>query len=170
MTGSAHMGHSRVKLGAVLLAAVLAVSGWFAFRPERAFIDVAISEAMLPDTLALESSGRFVPRAHEGSGEALIYRRADGSAVVRFSGFRTLNGPDVRVYLLGAADVGSRRQLAAAGYLDLGPLKGNVGDQNYVVPAGTDLSRYTAVAVWCRRFGVNFTTAALTPARTGSRS
>jgi hypothetical protein len=163
------MDHSRLKAGAVLLIAVLAVSGWYAFRPERAFIDVAVSEAMPPEALALQSRGQFVPGAHEGAGQAHIYRRADGSHVVRFSGFRTLNGPDVRVYLLGTANVESRKQLADAGFLDLGPLKGNVGDQNYEVPVGTEMTRYVAVAVWCRRFGVNFTTAALVPARPGNR-
>ena len=155
---------SPTKLGIVLLGVLLAVSGWHVFRPERAFIDASVSEAVPADTLVLQLGGQFMPREHEGQGEAHIYRRADGSHVVRFSHFRTLNGPDLRVYLLGSADVDTRKQLSQKGYLDLGALKGNVGDQNYEIPAGTDLSRYKAIAVWCRRFGVNFTTASFTPA------
>lgn len=154
---------TRLRLGIVLLAAPLGVAGWYAFRPERAFIDVTVSEAAPAGGPALVASGRFEPREHEGVGNARIYRRADGSHVLRFSNFRTLNGPDVRVYLIGAPDVANgNKALASAGYLDLGELKGNVGDQNYDVPAGTDLARYRGVAVWCRRFSVNFTTAALT--------
>ena len=156
---------SRTRIGVLLLGAVLGISGWYAFRPERAFVDASVSEIMPTDTLELQLAGRFEPRAHEGQGDARVYRRADGTLIVRFSRFRTLNGPDVRVYLLGKTDVASRRHLAQAGYLDLGALKGNVGDQTYEIPAGTDLSQYQAVAVWCRRFGVNFTTAALVPAR-----
>jgi hypothetical protein len=40
-------------------------------------------------------------------------------------------------------------------------MKGNIGDQNYDVPADVDLTRYRAVTIWCRRFGVNFGTAPL---------
>jgi hypothetical protein len=49
----------------------------------------------------------------------------------------------------------------AAGFVTLGVLKGNVGNQAYPVPADVDLARFRAVTVWCRRFGVNFATAPL---------
>ena len=42
-----------------------------------------------------------------------------------------------------------------------GALKGNVGDQNYDLPAGVDLTVYRSVTIWCRRFSVNFGTAPL---------
>jgi hypothetical protein len=48
-----------------------------------------------------------------------------------------------------------------AGFVHLGALKGNIGDQNYDVPSDVDLSTHRAVTVWCRRFGVNFGTAPL---------
>jgi len=48
-----------------------------------------------------------------------------------------------------------------SGFVHLGALKGNIGDQNYDVPADVDLSTHRAVTVWCRRFGVNFGTAPL---------
>ena len=51
-----------------------------------------------------------------------------------------------------------------AGFVELGKLKGTDGDQNYEVPADLDLGKYRAVTIWCRRFGVNFGTAPLTPA------
>jgi hypothetical protein len=40
-------------------------------------------------------------------------------------------------------------------------LKGNIGDQNYEIPADTDLSKYQACTIWCKRFSVNFGTAPL---------
>jgi hypothetical protein len=151
----------RLKAGAALLALVLLVAGWYAFRPERAFLDRFVSESAPAADAVLLASGEFAPVAHEGRGSARILRLSDGRRVLRFSAFATLDGPDVRVYLLGAASVRGDRQLAAAGYVDLGQLKGNIGDQNYEIPSGLDISRYAAVAVWCRRFGVNFTEARL---------
>jgi hypothetical protein len=159
---------SRIKFGLALLGVVLAIAVWYAFRPERAFLDVHVSESAPSGMTAVLSSGVFVPLAHEGRGLAEVVQLADGRRMLRFSNFETLNGPDVRVYLLKAASVRGDRELALAGFLDLGELKGNIGDQNYDIPAGTDLSSYRAVSVWCRRFGVNFTSASLvqgTPSR-----
>lgn len=146
----------------VLAAAILAAAAWYAFRPERAFLDRAVNEPMPPAATIL-SSGAFSPRAHEGRGLAQLIELPGGARLLRFSDFETLNGPDLQVYLLGSPDAEGRADLDRVGFLSLGPLKGNVGGQNYPIPPGTDLTRYRAVSVWCRRFGVNFTTAALAP-------
>jgi hypothetical protein len=82
---------------------------------------------------------------------------------VRLTAFETSNGPDVRVYLVAAHDASDNETVTRAGFIDLGAMKGNRGDQNYEVPANIDLSQYQAVTVWCRRFSVNFATAPLTP-------
>lgn len=142
-------------------AAVLGAVAWYFFRPDRAFLDSRVSEPPPAETATVLLSGQFTPRAHEGRGLVQVLEFADGQRVLRFSGFETLNGPDLQVYLIGSAAAARRADLESAGYRSLGPLKGNVGDQNYAIPPGTDLVRYRAVAVWCRRFGVNFTTAVL---------
>jgi hypothetical protein len=49
-------------------------------------------------------------------------------------------------------------------WLSLGALKGNVGDQAYSVPEGTDVTAYKSVVIWCEQFGVLFSPAALAPA------
>jgi hypothetical protein len=46
-------------------------------------------------------------------------------------------------------------------YVSLGKLKGNKGDQNYTLPVGLDLNRYTSVSIWCDRFDVSFGAAPL---------
>ncbi|MGH7675975.1 MAG: DM13 domain-containing protein, partial [Gemmatimonadales bacterium] len=142
---------------------IVAVVGWYYFRPERAFLDTRVSEAAPADTATVLLRGVFVPREHEGRGRAEVLRLADGRRVVRFTEFETLNGPDLQIYLLGSADASGQRDLESHGFLSLGALKGNAGDQNYAIPADADLSKYRAVSVWCRRFGVNFTTAPLAP-------
>jgi Electron transfer DM13 len=109
-------------------------------------------------------SGRFHTNAHETKGVATIYVLDDGRRVLRFTEFSTSNGPDVRVYLVAAADVQEEDAAKQAGFVDLGAMKGNIGDQNYDIPAGLDLTKYRAVSVWCRRFSVNFGAAPLAQA------
>ncbi len=106
-------------------------------------------------------SGRFHTNAHETKGVATIYRLDDGRRVLRLTEFTTSNGPDVRVYLVAASDVQKEDAAKRAGIVDLGALKGNIGDQNYDVPEGLDLSKYRVVSIWCRRFSVNFGAAPL---------
>jgi hypothetical protein len=87
----------------------------------------------------------------------------DGRRVLPFSDFATSNGPDLYVYLVAAQNAADDATVTRAGYVSLGRLKGNKGDQNYVIPPELDLSRYRAVSIWCKRFGVNFAAAALEP-------
>jgi electron transfer DM13 len=109
--------------------------------------------------------GNFRGIAHETKGMAAIYKLPDGKRVLRFSGFETSNGPDVHVYLVAATDAKDDDTVKKSGFIDLGSIKGNIGDQNYELPAGVDLDTYRAVTVWCKRFGVNFATAPLASAK-----
>jgi Electron transfer DM13 len=45
--------------------------------------------------------------------------------------------------------------------VNLGDLKGNIGEQNYAIARDVDLARYRSVVVWCARFHVAFAAAAL---------
>jgi hypothetical protein len=78
------------------------------------------------------------------------------------------NGPDVHVYLVAADDAKDSASVERAGFIDLGSIKGNIGDQNYTLSPDVDLLKYRAVSVWCKRFSVNFGTAPLMPDRTMS--
>jgi hypothetical protein len=48
--------------------------------------------------------------------------------------------------------------------VDLGDLRGNIGSQNYEIPAEVDLSVYDTVMIWCVRFSTGFGQATLEPA------
>ncbi|HEU5171465.1 MAG TPA: DM13 domain-containing protein [Gemmatimonadales bacterium] len=156
-----------------LLVAGLVVLGgaaWYLFRPELLFVDQRVheelattgsaqtGEAAAPVSLA---TGAFHSVAHETRGTAAILD-VGGKRVLRLTDFATSNGPDVRVFLVAAADASDNETVTQAGYVELGKLKGNEGDQNYDVPADLDLAKYRAVTIWCNRFGVNFGTAPLT--------
>jgi len=161
------MRSRKVWVGIIL---VVGLAAWAAFRPERLWIDQTVNESFEtsvqgtstaagePQVLA---SGQFHKGAHETMGAASIYRLANGKRVLRLTNFETSNGPEVHVYLVKAQDALDNDTVKNAGFVDLGDLKGNVGDQNYDVPDDVDLTAYRAVTIWCRRFGVNFGTAPL---------
>ena len=116
-------------------------------------------DAPLPVSPVLLGAGQFVGLAgHTGTGDAGVFRNPDGSHVLRFENFDIENGPDLEVYLVPGADQTS----LAPGAIHLGALKGNVGDQTYVLPSGTELAPgdYTAL-VWCEAFTVEFVGATL---------
>jgi hypothetical protein len=108
-------------------------------------------------------SGQFYSILHPTAGTATIYQMGDGSRVLRFTGFSTSNGPDVHVYMVASDDAKDVATVQHAGFIDLGVIKGNVGDQNYILGPDVDLSKYRAVSVWCKRFSVNFGAARLMP-------
>ena len=157
----------KVWVGAGLVVAVIA---WYAFRPELLFVNTTVSEAF-PTPRAVSASdsassprqlasGAFKGYAHETKGDASIYQ-VNGKRVLRLAKFETSNGPDVHVYLVAAPDAMDDATVKTAGFIDLGPMKGNKGDQNYEVPDNVDLTKYRAVTIWCARFNVNFGTAPL---------
>ena len=147
------------------VAIILSIALWAAFRPERLFVNAKVNEAMPAGSSNLSqtvlSSGSFHSVAHESKGTASIYTLADGKRILRFTNFETSNGPDVHVYLIAANDATDSETVKKAGFLELGSLKGNIGDQNYEIPADADLAKYRAVTIWCKRFSVNFGTAPL---------
>jgi hypothetical protein len=108
-------------------------------------------------------SGIFYSILHPTAGTATIYRLANGTHILRFTNFKTSNGPDVHVYMVAAGDAKNNATVLRAGFIDLGTIKGNIGDQNYTLGPDVDLSKYRAVSVWCKRFSVNFGAAPLTP-------
>jgi hypothetical protein len=149
----------------VPIVVVVLAGAWHAFRPERLVVNQRVDEAMptapaSSPTQALES-GSFYGVLHPTEGTATIYRMGDGTRVLRFTNFMTSNGPDVHVYMVAADDAKDSASVLRAGFIDLGSIKGNVGDQNYALGSDVDLSKYRAVSVWCKRFSVNFGTAPL---------
>ena len=91
---------------------------------------------------------------HQGRGDAFIYQNPDGSYFLRFENFEVTNGPQLHVILGREPNPFDHDTLGD--YLDLGPLKGNIGDQNYLIPAGTDLDAYGSVVIYCVPFRVIF--------------
>ncbi len=139
----------------ISMTSLVVVAAIAVFTVSPYFYDVTVDEA-LPTALAELPSGNFVGSGdgiHEAEGDVLTLKLEDGSQYVRFENFKSTNGPDLYVYL--ATDD------QASDFVSLGLLKGNVGNQNYEIPEGVDLSKYNKVLIWCKMFGVLFGSAQL---------
>jgi hypothetical protein len=163
------------KWGFVILAIVIALGlvSWYEFRPERLVVNQLVNEPFpggQADAAQTLASGTFHSVLHPTEGTATVYRLGDGSRVLRFTKFKTSNGPDVHVYMVAADDAKDHATVLHAGFIDLGLIKGNIGDQNYTIGPDVDLSKYRTVSVWCKRFSVNFGAAPLTRDHTLSRN
>lgn len=128
-------------------------------------VDQEMDEGM-PDALATAravKSGAFrdADPFHKGSGQATIYRLPDGASSLRLEDFRVTNGPALHVLLARHPDPRSRADLSDPGSIDLGPLKGNIGNQNYSVPTGIDVAAHGSVVIYCKPFHVIFSVASL---------
>jgi hypothetical protein len=157
--------------------AIVGAIGWYLFRPELLVVKTRVNESLPTEVAAQPTnmgsedaatgvllSGTFHSVAHETRGTATVHELGGGRRVLRFTDFATSNGPDVRVYLVAAADASDDETVTKAGFIELGKLKGTEGDQNYEIPADLDLEKYRAATIWCYRFDVNFGTAPLRPA------
>ena len=172
---------------AAALAAACAASATFVlifFAPQDLFIDTSLNERVpsatatsaepasgpptSPATRSLSATrpsvlarGRFRSGEHHTAGVAVLLLLTDDRVFVRLEGLDTSNGPDVRIWLTTVDYRASDDIVKSAGHVDLGGLKANHGNQNYLVPTHTELSRYHSVVVWCRRFNVVFGAAPL---------
>lgn len=113
----------------------------------------------VPEGPVLLSVSEWISIGHPGTGMVLVYRQPDGSHVVRFENLDVSNGPDLLVILSEAPLVDDRAAYSEVAHLSLGDLKGNQGNQNYIVPAEVNLDDYQTVAIWCRRFNYTFNAA-----------
>ena len=139
----------------VTLLAVLVLSACSS-SPTGLVDDPELMSDEMPDAVRVAEGSFAGDNGYSVSGTAALYRRADGSHVVRLEDLDSSNGPDLELWLVRrtSGDVGE-------GGLALGDLKSTRGNQNYDVPADAALSDYRAVSVWCKRFSVSFGAAAL---------
>ena len=101
-------------------------------------------------------SGKFIginDGIHNAEGVVKVIALDDGTSTLRLENFKATNGPDLYVYL--ATDK------SASDIVNLGRLKGNIGNQNYAIPAGTNLTKYNTALIWCKAFSVLFGSAQL---------
>jgi hypothetical protein len=171
-------GDRRLVVGATYLAIIvgtLAIGYWTGFRDMVVDQDVAMAAARPSGGERLRalrggSEPMPTPRSrrpveiargsftgadgHAGSGTATVIDRPGEGRVLTFTRFDVDPGVDVDVFLSASPEDVSDR-------IELGDLAGNVGDQQYEIPAAADLRRYSNVILWCNPFTVRIAVADL---------
>lgn len=146
------MNKTKIIVGIVVGIVALVIAGYTA---GPLFYDVTVNEEMPIATLSIPM-GNFIgvgDGIHDAQGDVIVIESDDGSRFLRFENFKATNGPDLFVYL--ATDE------TGDDFVSLGMLKGNIGNQNYMIPPGADLSNYDTVLIWCKQFSVLFGSAKL---------
>ena len=124
------------------------------FSKQNSTVSENMTTAMKNNTKPL--MGNFVGSGdgfHKVEGLAKVLTLADGKTFLRLENLKSTNGPDLYVYLStgkGVSDI-----------VNLGKLKGNIGNQNYEIPTGTDFTKYNTVLIWCKAFSTLFGSAKL---------
>ena len=141
--------------GLIVALAVL-VGGYYALSPLWRVVEVhdALPEAFVNP---LEEGGQVYAMhgpfdvhgtvGHPAEGVVSVFE-GDGKRFIRFEDFKTINGPQLHLYL--AKDVDAKE------FIDLGPIRGTEGDINYELPDDVILDDYPYVMHWCVPFGVLF--------------
>ena len=93
----------KLRIITVVVVAVVLFLAWYAFRPERLFVNRTVHEDSKEAMNLREqplASGTFHSVLHPTQGNASVYRVSDGSRILRFTNFTTSNGPDVHIYMV----------------------------------------------------------------------
>jgi hypothetical protein len=160
-------------IGAVALVIVIVVL--VVFQPQKLFIDDEVNETIpvaagppgpsdstptptpapeVPAGPTTLLNGSFISRDHGTRGAASVLD-VGGTRYLRIEDLDTDNGPSLYVYL-STNTANGPEEAFDDDIVDLGSLKGNVGNQNYELPADVDLTRYASVVIWCDRFDAAF--------------
>jgi hypothetical protein len=165
----------RVLVGAAVVAGLVLAFGVAYFQPQKLFINQRVDEAIPAATTASgqarQASAAASPETvlsrsnlqsleHQSSGTVVVIQLVGGGRVLRLENLATSNGPDLRVYL-STTPASADWHGYDRDYVDLGALKGNLGNQNYALPDSVDIARYRSAVIWCRQFKVGFAVAPL---------
>lgn len=116
--------------------------------------------SVAPPAAPAPRTGEFISYEHATTGTATIVAVSGDERYIRIENLDTSDGPDLHVYLSPLEHTAGMHAFGDAA-VELGQLKGNLGNQNYLVPATLNLADYRSVVIWCTRFAVAFGAAPL---------
>jgi Electron transfer DM13 len=155
MTPNAITWLSRHKRLLIAVSIPVVVALWWAFRPEKLWINQRVNEAAPFDTSADPEpifTGQFDSKA---GGRVTVFKKPNGQEYLRLKDLTTSDDADAdaHVELAKSSEVSQAQGAAKAGIdgIDLGSLKTEQGDQNYDLPAAADLTKYNAVVIYNKR-------------------
>ena len=170
---------------AAILVATVAIGYWTGFRDSEVDEDVVVATAEASgaeqdaalagnaDADATQGSNNQEPEpekpagpvslatgqftgedGHAGAGTATVVKETSGGRTLTFTDFDVDPGVEVEVWL-------TQDESSFDDRVELGGLKGNVGDQQYELPDDADLTRYDTVVLYCTPFTVRIAVAPL---------
>lgn len=138
-------------IGTLISIAILSF-GYYAISP--LFINIkindtnpAINTPSIASTQPISQSNVIGTTGHPASGTVRVIE-VGGKSYIRYENFKTINGPDIYVYLA--------KDLEAQNFISLGKVRGTEGNINYLIPKDINLKEYKYVMTWCKQFGVLF--------------
>lgn len=99
-------------------------------------------------------TGSWVDKKYDISG-AWTIKQTDDQTIISFDqAFKTKKGPDLKIFLskLSIKEV-TGKSATNDSYL-VGALKSNKGEQEYILPAGFDISDYSSLLIHCEAYSV----------------
>jgi len=150
-----------------IVGGILGAGGGFTlgifFYPFIFLDDIVANEQVAnADTKTKVAAGEFIHAnpmdpIHWGKGNVTVF----DDLVHLNMDFEVGPGPKYKVLLSDRADIKKTSDVSDSKTIDLGMIKAFKGSQNYSIPAGTDLSTYKSVVIWCEAFGVLISPATL---------
>lgn len=141
---------------------IRAIGRWEATVEQQ--IDTPLDELPLAgmESAPVLAQGQFYEIENPGSGRAVIYALADGRRILRLEDFETVATTDLFVWLSEAVDPQTSEDAVSAEYVNVGPLKATLGNQNYEIPADVATEGIRSIIIWCEPVRIAYTAAALT--------
>ena len=119
-------------------------------RACSAILCVAAIEA--PAQTQTLAQADFQKKTYALRGDVRVEQRGSQTVIVFSEDFRTRSGPDLKVFLSRNDVASSTGTNATVGAIKLGVLKDNRGAQEYVLPAGVNITDFNSVLVHCEAF------------------
>ena len=101
-----------------------------------------------PSVAAAVSSGTFHDVDGTAKGTVALFHLPDGTFKITFEDFSIASNAHTNVILVANKDVINDSDVDKTAIVDLGPLKGTSGMQDFVVPASADTMTYHTVVLW----------------------
>ncbi len=152
----------KIAVPAFLLGSIFGAAFWYLASP--LWIDRVVSETLIQsesDQVLATGSFSGVDGVHQAKGAVTMVQMPDGSVQLQFADFEVTNGPDLKIWLISHPKPDSATDVKSSEQLKLGPLKGNIGNQFYTLPADSNAADFHSVVVYCQQFSFMFASAPL---------
>ena len=107
-----------------------------------------VEHSAAPSVAAPVSSGTFHDVDGTAKGTVALFHKADGTFVITFEDFSIASNAHTDVILVTNRDVTTDGDIDKTAIVDIGPLKGTSGMQDFVVPASADAMTFHTVVLW----------------------